>query len=131
MLYLIKELLLPPGNLSILYRIFFFFFWLHFSLLPLLLTFVLQASVLEVCMQACKWRPQLFMCVACVLLSSSICKKLPLQRFGLMFHMHISKQTVSDKQPLYLPRRAMWATFAPMTASICSGSEFNMCCTIL
>lgn len=40
-------------------------------------------------------------------------------------------KTVSDKQPLYLPRRATWATFAATTARICSGSEFNMCCTIL
>lgn len=129
MLYLIKELLLPPGNLSILYRIFFFLL-LRFSLLSLVLIFVLQTSVLEVCMQACEWRPQLFMCVVYVLLTSSICKKTSFTEVWTnVSHAHF--RTVSDKQPLYLPRRAVWASFALTTASICSRSEFNMCCTIL
>lgn len=64
----IKDLLLPQENLL---RIDFFCFFFP----PLLLMFVLQTSVLEVCIQAYKWRPQLLMCVACILLSSYICKK--------------------------------------------------------
>lgn len=38
--------------------------------------------------------------------------------FALTFHMHISKQDASGKQPLYLPRGALWAIFAPVTTGI-------------
>lgn len=123
-LYLTKQLLLPPENLSILYRIFFFL--LCFSLLSLFFKPVFWKY-------ACKpvSEEHNSSCVACVLSFSYICKRLPLQRFGLTFHMHISKQNASDKQPLYLPRGALWAALAPLTARICFESVFNIYCTIL
>lgn len=35
------------------------------------------------------------------------------------------------KQALYLPGRAAWAPFAPVTSRICFQSERHTCCTIL
>lgn len=80
--------------------------------------FVLQTSVSEVGMQACKRRPQLFMHVACV-----YCLAISAENFlhrDLDYHVTCTfpNKLLQTEQPLYLPRRATWATFAQMTATI-------------
>lgn len=67
----------------------------------------------------------LHVCSMCIILSSYICRKPFSEVWTNISHAHFKTKSASEKQPLYLPGRATWATFVPITASVRFESEFN------